>query len=85
MYQPPPELDPVQPTEEEIEELVKNWQKENKKNKNPPPMPDFREPRMIDPEQIHVPNESNRKIKLTLIFELDPEYLYLFIIYIYFY
>lgn len=40
-------MDPVQPSEEEIQELIKSWEKENKKIKNPPPMPDFRAPKMI--------------------------------------
>jgi len=29
--------------------MIKNWQNENKKNKNPPPMPDFNQPRMKKP------------------------------------
>ena len=45
MYQGPDILDPIQPTEEEIQEIIKAWEKENKKNKNAV-MPDFRQPRM---------------------------------------
>lgn len=37
----------MQPTQAEIDEMVKNWQKEAKKQKNPPPMPDFSAKRMI--------------------------------------
>ena len=29
--------------------MIKNWQNENKKNKNPPPMPNFNQPRMKKP------------------------------------
>jgi len=29
--------------------MIKNWQNENKKNKNPPPIPDFNQPRMKKP------------------------------------
>jgi hypothetical protein len=29
--------------------MIKNWQNENKKIKNPPPMPDFTQPRMKKP------------------------------------
>lgn len=31
-------------------------------------MPDFREPRMIDPEMIPVTQESFRKLKISLVF-----------------
>lgn len=34
--------------------MIKDWQLENKKNKNPPPMPDFKKPRMIKPALIVV-------------------------------
>ena len=66
VYQPPEELDPVQPTPEEIEELVKIFQKEAKKSKNPPPMPDFSAPKMIVPPKVLVKGESGRKFKVTI-------------------
>jgi hypothetical protein len=47
--------------------MVKNWQNENKKNKNPPPMPDFNQPRMKKPEMIVVEQESGRLIEIRLI------------------
>ena len=47
--------------------MVKNWQNENKKNKNPPPMPDFNQPRMIKPELVQVKEESGRAILLKII------------------
>lgn len=59
-------LDEIQPTPEEIDKLVKAWQAENKKNKNPPPMPDFNEPRMKKPELVVVQAESNRLISVEL-------------------
>lgn len=65
-YQGPDILDPVQPTEEEIQELIKNWEKENKKIKNPPPMPDFRIPKMMKAPLEVVDLESGRKIKIEL-------------------
>lgn len=34
--------------------MIKDWQNENKKNKNPPPMPDFRQPRKIKPALVLV-------------------------------
>lgn len=54
VYQGPEELDGIQPTQEEIEVMIKNWQNENKKIKNPPPMPDFTQPRMKKPELLKV-------------------------------
>lgn len=42
-------------------------------------MPDFREPKMIDPPMIHVPNESGRLLKVSLVFLADPEYFFFFI------
>ncbi len=54
MFQGPEQLDPIQPTQEEIDVLIKNWQNENKKNKNPPPMPDFNQPRMKKPDLVLV-------------------------------
>jgi hypothetical protein len=47
--------------------MVKAWQAENKKNKNPPPMPDFTQPRMKKPEMIVVTQESGRPIELRLL------------------
>lgn len=67
VYQGPEELDPVQPTPEEIEVMVKNWQNENKKNKNPPPMPDFNQPRMKKPDLVLVNQESGRTVSLRII------------------
>ena len=52
MYQGPDIQDPNQPTKEEIEELIKQYQKEAKKTKNPPPMPDYSKPRMIAPKPV---------------------------------
>lgn len=49
--------------------MVKNWQSENKKVKNPPPMPDFTQPRMKKPELYKVIEESGHKIIFTLIAE----------------
>lgn len=46
--------------------MVKDWQNENKKNKNPPPMPDFNQPRMIKPELVLIEQESNRPIIFKL-------------------
>ncbi|EGR27773.1 MORN repeat protein [Ichthyophthirius multifiliis] len=48
-YQGPDILDPQQPKQEQIEEMIKQWQKDNKKIKNPPPMPDFNQPKMMQP------------------------------------
>lgn len=42
--------------------MVKDWQNENKKNKNPPPMPDFRQPRKIKPALQLVKQQSLRPI-----------------------
>lgn len=67
VYQGPEELDPVQPTPEEIDNLIKNWQNENKKNKNPPPMPDFNQPRMKKPNLVLVSQESGRTISFKII------------------
>ena len=53
-------LDPVQPTAEEIQEMIDQFNKENKKNKNPLPMPDFNQPRMMKPDAILVDQEINR-------------------------
>ena len=44
--------DPQQPSKEEIEELVKNWQRDTKKIKNPPPMPDFGIRKMIASDPV---------------------------------
>ena len=66
VYQGPEELDEVQPTQEEIEVMIKNWQNENKKNKNPPPMPDFNQPRMKKPDVVLVTQETGRLIQLNL-------------------
>ena len=46
--------------------MTKDWQNENKKNKNPPPMPDFNQPRMIKPELVLVEEESNRPIEIRI-------------------
>jgi len=32
--------------------MIKIWEKENKKIKNPPPMPDFRAARMMKPPAV---------------------------------
>lgn len=53
-------MDPVQPSQKEIEDLIANWQKDMKKVKNPPPMPDFHAPRMITPEPVPIKCESGR-------------------------
>mgnify|MGYP000912446342 FL=1 len=53
-YQGPMQLDEVQPTADEIDKQVKAWQEANKKNKNPPPMPDFNQPRMKKPANVVV-------------------------------
>jgi hypothetical protein len=50
------QLDEIQPTADEIDKQVKAWQEANKKNKNPPPMPDFNQPRMKKPELLLVDN-----------------------------
>lgn len=42
--------------------MIKDWQAQNKKNKNPPPMPDFRQPRKIKPGLVLVSQESSRPI-----------------------
>ncbi len=68
-YEGPEELDPVQPTQEEIDEMIANWQKESKKSKNPRPMPEFNTPRMKKPEPVLVDNESGRTIRLQLLSE----------------
>lgn len=47
--------------------MTKDWQNENKKNKNPPPMPDFNQPRMIKPELVVVSQETQRPICLKVI------------------
>jgi hypothetical protein len=44
----------VQPTEEEIQEMIKTWEKDNKKIKNALPMPDFRAPRMTKPPPVNI-------------------------------
>jgi len=49
--------DPIQPTKEEIEEMIKQFQKEAKKTKNPPPMPDFTKPRMIAQKPVNLSQE----------------------------
>ena len=59
-------LDENQPTPEDIDKLVKAWQADNKKNKNPPPMPDFSEPRMKKPELVQVLPESKRTLAVEL-------------------
>lgn len=46
--------------------MIKDWQNENKKNKNPPPMPDFRQPRKIKPTLVLVQQQSERPIQLKL-------------------
>jgi hypothetical protein len=56
----------VQPTKEEIDELVKNWQKEAKKQKNPPPMPDFSAKKMISAQPVPIIMESGRLLKIEL-------------------
>lgn len=65
-FQGEEELDPEQPTAKEIEDLIANWQKENKKVKNPPPMPDYNAPRMIIPEPNPIKCESGRMFKIHL-------------------
>ncbi|CAD8176448.1 unnamed protein product [Paramecium pentaurelia] len=67
VYQGPDIEDPVQPTQQEIDEMVKNWQKEAKKQKNPPPMPDFGAKRMIPAPPIHIKQESGRLLELKMI------------------
>jgi hypothetical protein len=47
--------------------MIKNWQNENKKNKNPPPMPDFNKPRMKKPDLVLVTQESGRPIVVRLL------------------
>lgn len=46
--------------------MIKDWQNENKKNKNPPPMPDFKKPRKIKPVLALVSQESMRPIHVSL-------------------
>lgn len=55
--------------------MVKNWQNENKKNKNPPPMPDFNQPRMKKPEIVLISQESGRPIHLKLAADGKEEHL----------
>lgn len=46
--------------------MIKDWQNENKKNKNPPPMPDFRQPRKIKPALVLVNQQSQRLVQIKL-------------------
>ncbi|KAM3127088.1 hypothetical protein pb186bvf_020824 [Paramecium bursaria] len=71
VYQGPDIEDPVQPSAQEIDELVKNWQKEAKKQKNPPPMPDFAAKRMMKPAPILVQQESGRQLQIQLVQKLE--------------
>jgi hypothetical protein len=50
---------------------VKNWQKEAKKQKNPPPMPDFYAKRMKAPDPVQIKQEEGRIIKISLIQKSD--------------
>jgi len=52
MYQAPDYLDPVQPTPAEIEEQIKQAQKEAKKTKKTVNVEDFYKPRMITPDPV---------------------------------
>ena len=52
MYQPPSYEDPNQPTPEEIEELIKQAQKDAKKSKKTVNPEDFQKPRMIVPDPV---------------------------------
>ncbi len=53
-YQGPDVEDPNQPTKEEIEESIKQYQKEAKKSKNPPPMPDYSKPKMLSVPSVNI-------------------------------
>ncbi len=44
-------IDPVQPSKEEIDELIKNWQKVNKGKKDAI-MPDYTKPKMLTPAPV---------------------------------
>lgn len=46
--------------------MVKDWEAQNKKNKNPPPMPDFNQPRMIKPELVLVSQEIRRPLEIKI-------------------
>ena len=46
--------------------MIKNWQNENKKNKNPPPMPNFNQPRMKKPQMKMVTQQNGRPIVVRL-------------------
>lgn len=65
-FQGPDQLDPQQPSPDEVENMIKEWEKANKKIKNPPPMPDFKAPRMCKPPLEFINFESGRKIQIIL-------------------
>lgn len=52
MYQAPEYKDPIQPTKEEIEEMIKQAQKDAKKTKKVVNPDDFYKPRMILPPLV---------------------------------
>ena len=51
---------------QEIDELIANWQKDNKKVKNPPPMPDFNKAKYILPSPDEINFESGRYLGIFL-------------------
>jgi hypothetical protein len=71
MYQAPDYLDPVQPTKEEIEEQIKQAQKDAKKTKKVVNVEEFYKPRMITPEPVYSIVFSYNEIRLYLIMNLE--------------
>jgi len=70
MYQAPEYEDPVQPSKEEIEEQIKQAQKDAKKNKVVVNPEDFYKKRMISPEPTILDIESGRRFEAILVGEV---------------